>query len=397
MADRHTTGADAGSTTGIVLLLFTVFVWGAQFPIAKSTFEHVDPFHAAIVRYGLPVLILVGLLVWREGLQSMRFDARAGQATLFGLIGMFGSPSLVFGGLQFARPEIAAIIVAVQPALTAVVLWLWRGKRPATVSLICIAVAFFGVLTVVTRWSLSLAPSGSELVGDLMIFAGACCWVIYTISGERFQDWSILRLTALTMLPGMIGHMVLTSTLVLTGVVTMPAWSEWYEARYGLLYLSLVGVLLSMLTWNAGTKRMGPLNAMLFLNLIPVVTFGVRYWQGYRFAAIELVGAALVIAALVANNLWLRAQSGARPWLRRRLDVRRKRDSNEPGAEHVSVGGSGAAVAAPAGHGGPARRNPGRGRRKVPAAITTCPARARTGRRDPSRSLLAEVVRRGRV
>lgn len=294
---------------GIALVFGTVCIWGAQFPIAKSTFEHVDAFHTALFRYGLPSVILLALLVWREGMASLRFDARARTATVIGLIGMCGSPSLVFGGLMFARPEIAAIIIAVQPAMTAVLLWALRGKRPATVSLVCIAVAFIGVLTVVTRWSVALAPSGMELVGDLMILCGAFCWVVYTISGERFHDWSILRLTTLTMLPGTLGHIVVTSVLVGLGVFETPGWNDWYAARYQLLYLALLGVLLSMLTWNAGTKRIGPLNAMLFINLIPVITFGIRYLQGHRFEPVELAGAALVIGALMANNLWLRRQA----------------------------------------------------------------------------------------
>jgi hypothetical protein len=42
-----------------------------------------------------------------------------------------------------------------------------------------------------------------------------------------------------------------------------------------------------------------------------VVTFGIRVGQGHRFAPIEIFGAALVIAALVANNLYLRRKANA--------------------------------------------------------------------------------------
>ncbi|MEZ5738961.1 MAG: DMT family transporter [Burkholderiaceae bacterium] len=310
MSQPATPVADSGVATGILLVFMTVLIWGAQFPIAKSTFQHVDPFHTALVRYGLPCAILLGLLVMREGVGAMRFDSQARRATVFDSSAC-GSPSLVFGGLQFARLEIAAIIVAVQPSITAVVLWVMRGRRPDAVSLVCIGFAFLGVITVVTRWSVSLAPSGLELIGDLMILAGAVCWVVYTISGESFRHWSILRFTALTMLPGTIGHVLVATTLILMGVIHTPSAQDFWAARVELLYLSILGVLVSMLTWNAGTKRIGPLNAMLFLNLIPVVAFGIRYWQGYRFETVELVGAAMVIAALVANNLVLRRRARA--------------------------------------------------------------------------------------
>ena len=58
------------------------------------------------------------------------------------------------------------------------------------------------------------------------------------------------------------------------------------------MYLSLIGVLVAMLAWNAGLARIGALNAMLLLCLFPVITFAVRYAQGQRFTALELGGAA---------------------------------------------------------------------------------------------------------
>ena len=47
---------------------------------------------------------------------------------------------------------------------------------------------------------------------------------------------------------------------------------------------------------------------MLFMNLVPVVTFLVRYLQGERFSIIEYVGAAMVIVALTLQNLLMRRQ-----------------------------------------------------------------------------------------
>jgi drug/metabolite transporter (DMT)-like permease len=64
-----------------------------------------------------------------------------------------------------------------------------------------------------------------------------------------------------------------------------------------------------MICWNYGNQRIGALNTMLLLNSVPVVTFAVRVAQGHRFEGVELAGALLVVAALVANNLYLRRAS----------------------------------------------------------------------------------------
>lgn len=293
---------------GALLTLAAALLWGAQFPVAKLTFAAVDPFHTTAVRYLLPTIILVGLLVRREGLAALRFDRRAREATLFGVIGMCGSPALVFGGLMFTRPEVVAVIVATQPAMTALAEWVVRGRKPSAFTIACLCVALFGVITVITRWSVALAPSGLELLGDLMVLGGAVCWVAYTMANERFRGWSTLRLTALTMLPGALANIALASVLAAAGVFARPEAAAWLAFWPHLVYLSLAGVLLAMLFWNAGTVRIGPLNAMLFVNLMPVVTFGIGYAMGQRFSAVELAGAGIVIGALIANNLWLRAR-----------------------------------------------------------------------------------------
>jgi drug/metabolite transporter (DMT)-like permease len=60
---------------------------------------------------------------------------------------------------------------------------------------------------------------------------------------------------------------------------------------------------LAVLCWNAGNKILGATHGVLFINFVPVTVFAIRIAQGHRFAPIEFLGAALVIGALIANNL----------------------------------------------------------------------------------------------
>jgi hypothetical protein len=79
-----------------------------------------------------------------------------------------------------------------------------------------------------------------------------------------------------------------------------------------ILYFSVGTVVLGVLGFNAGARALGPLNAMLMLNFIPVGVFAIEAALGRSFATIELAGAALVVSALVANNLYLRGASTRR-------------------------------------------------------------------------------------
>ena len=293
-------------TTGTLALLTTVIIWGVQFPIAKDTFETVNAFHSAIFRFSLPAVIMMIALVIIEGHRAFQPDKELRAVAALGFLGMCVTPSLIFGGLMSTRPEIAAIVVASQPILSIVVQRIWHKEKTDLTSLLCVLLAFTGIITVITRWDLSIEISAREMAGNVMVLTGALCWVVYTIACGKYNHWSTLRLTAWTLTTGSVGNVLLVVVLVAAGLITHPSGEQWYQVRYELLFLALIGVLVAMSGWNAGSRLLGAINAMLFINLIPIVTIMFRYFQGYRFTVIELFGAGLVIVALLTQNLALR-------------------------------------------------------------------------------------------
>jgi drug/metabolite transporter (DMT)-like permease len=298
--------------TGLAFAFVAVLFWGAQFPIAKGAFDAVDPYHVSAIRYAVATVLLVPIVLWREGAAALRYYGRAWPASVLGVVGMTGSPILVFAGLGITRPEHAAILVSLQPSMTAIADWWLRGRRPANFTLACIGAAFFGVVLVVTKGNPMMRLGARELLGDALVLVGAACWVVYTMGTERLRGWSTLKLTLLTLIPGSIGLVVATAVLASLGVARVPTGGELRSVAGELAFLALGGVLASMILWNAGNRRIGALNAMLMLNLMPVIVFAIRFAQGQRFEAVELAGAGLVIGALIANNLYLRATQRAR-------------------------------------------------------------------------------------
>ncbi len=78
--------------------------------------------------------------------------------------------------------------------------------------------------------------------------------------------------------------------------------------EHAAIIIIIIIVVLAVLFWNMAIGYLGALNAMLLGNLVPIVTFAIRILQGHRFETIELVGAGLAVAALIANNLYLRGR-----------------------------------------------------------------------------------------
>jgi len=295
---------------GIAWMLLTVLVWAPMFPTAKRALHVVDAFALSSIRYALGGVIFIGLVVAIEGRRALRFEDRVVPAVVLGLIGITGFNTFVWGGLTYARPEHAAIIMAIQTPLTALLVWVLRGQRPANFTIGCIALAIVGVLVVVTRGNpfgaIASLGKGDELFGDILVFCGALCWVTYTMGSGTFAGWSSLRFTALTIIPGGIGLLAVNAVALGAGIAVMPSVGAVASIWPKIAYFALGTVVLGVLAFNSSVKHLGPLNVMLMLNVIPISVFGIEAALGRAFAPIELVGAAMVIGALVANNLYLR-------------------------------------------------------------------------------------------
>lgn len=268
-----------------------------------------DPFFLGAFRYALGVLLFVAILWIAEGRQALRYQGRFLPAAVYGVVGFCGFNILVWWGLAHTRPEHASIIMALQTPMTALAFWLVRGLRPAPFTVGCIAAAIGGVLVVVTKGDLDYVFQGGSLVGDLLVFLGAVSWVVYTMAGGHFSGWSPLRMTVLTCIPGTVGLVAINALTIAMGYSELPTLAQLLSVKWQLAYFVIFTVVLGVLGFNNGVQYLGALNAMLMLNLIPIIVFAIEAWLGRSFAAIEIGGAALVIGALVANNLFLRRQS----------------------------------------------------------------------------------------
>lgn len=285
-------------------------------PIAKRTLPVLDAFGLASIRYAVGAILFVLLLGALEGRAALRYDGRFLPAVVFGTIGIAGFNLLVWIGLAYTRPEHAAIILQLQTPLTALAVWLVRGYRPASFTLACVAVAIAGVLVVVTRGdplaAIAELASGGALFGDFLVFLGALSWVVYTLAAGHFSGWSALRLTALTSLPGAAAVLLFHAAAIWAGLSVVPQAEAIASVAWQLAYFAVASTVLGVLGFNAAVGHLGPLNTMLMLNVVPVGVFAIEAALGRSFTVAELAGAAIVIGALVANNLYLRARRAQR-------------------------------------------------------------------------------------
>ena len=302
----------ASLVPGLAWMALAILCWTPLLSVAKRTLPVLDAFALGTLRYALGIALFVVLLAAFEGRRALGFGGRFVAATLCGLVGITGFNLFIWIGLVYTRPEHASIILALQSPLTALAVWVVRGQRPAAFTLGCVALAIGGVALVITKGDFSNALHGGSLLGDALVFLGAMSWVAYTLAGASFPGWSPLRFTVMTCIPGAVGLLMANAIALAIGAATLPSFHEISSVGWQILYFSVGTVVLGVLGFNQGARALGPLNAILMLNLIPVGVFGIEAALGRSFAPIELAGAAIVIVALVANNLYLRGASTRR-------------------------------------------------------------------------------------
>src|SRR5215467_11379169 len=298
---------------GAGLLLVAATAWGGLFPVSMVTLPVLDPFHITAIRYGITAIVFIGLLALAEGTRALNLEGRGLRAASLGTVGFAGFSLTVFIGLQYSRPEHGAIIMATQPLIAAVVAWWLRGVRPERATLAFLGVALLGVLLVVTKGHFTGLFAGGTGLGDVLMFIGAVCWVVYTLGAADFPSWSPLRYTALTCVLSLPAIFGLTALATATGYVSTPSAGDIESVGWQLAYIIGIASVLGVLSWNAGNKLIGVTNGVLFINFVPVTVFAIRIAQGHRFEPIEFLGAALVIGALVANNLLVTRAPAATP------------------------------------------------------------------------------------
>jgi drug/metabolite transporter (DMT)-like permease len=310
------------TAVGVLFATTTAVVWGGQFVVGKSALESVDAAPLSTIRYALAAALWLAVLAVLEGPRSLRLDGRGWRLFWLGSLGFAGFNLLAYTGLAHARPQSAALIVALGPLLTALVLWRRTRVRPSRETFAFLGVALVGVALVVSEGHPATIVEGAIGWGDGLVLAGVFSFVLYSLGAAEFRHLSPLRYTALTAGLGWLTMAAATAVLVGVGLAAWPSAAQLQDVTPQIAYLAIPGAVVAVLTWNAAIGAIGPQNAVLFSNLIPVTTFVIEIVRGYRPNGVEVAGAALTIAALVANNLFAR-----------RVQARREERVAEPAYE----------------------------------------------------------------
>jgi drug/metabolite transporter (DMT)-like permease len=274
--------------------------WGGTTVAARYVAPVLPPLTAGWLRYLFALVLLVPLLLRREG-RFPRLDRRQLVATLaLGVTGVLLFNLFFFAALQHIEAGRAALVVALNTVFTAIAMTLFFGERMRRARALGIALALLGAWIVIQRGDLASLAAGGVGVGELYMLIGILSWTAYGLLA-RFAVKGLSSLAATT-------YAALWGWLML-GAFAAPDlvrtdWAAVPPAVLGALaYMGLIGTALAFLWYYEGIMRLGPARSAVFMNLVPIFSVVLAAsLLGEPILASMLVGGALVVAGVMLTN-----------------------------------------------------------------------------------------------
>jgi probable blue pigment (indigoidine) exporter len=264
-------------------------LWGTNYWIATQLLPADRPLLAASGR-ALPAGALLLLLVARA-LPPAGWRLRIAVLAVLN-VGLFFV--LLFIAAERLPGGVAAAAGAVGPIVVLLLGWPVLGLRPTWIAL------GTGALGVVGVGALVLGPDASlDAVGVAAAIGCAGSMATATVLGRHWgrPPLSLVSLTAWQLAIG--GALVAPFMLVFEGLPPVPTPSN--LAGFGLM--GLCGTAVAYALWIRGVSELPP-SSMQFLALLsPAVATAIGWAAlGQSLSAVQLAGAALVIAAVIAGQ-----------------------------------------------------------------------------------------------
>lgn len=295
---------------GALLCFIASVSWGAMFPVAHHAFTYIDPFYFTIFRYGAVSIILVLLLLWKEGPKAFRLEGKGRLLWFFGTMAFTVYNLLIFWGEDLLGEPgvmVASIMESLMPMISIIIVWLFYRRRPYSFTILCVVVSFVGAILVITKGDItSFLTATNNIIPSILIFIAVIGWVIYTMGGDKFRGWSVLRYSTLSCLLGTISAVVIVAIATMVRYVSVPTLDTIQTVSPHLLFMIVFPGVIALVGWNIGVSILSPLNALLFINFVPVTTLVISSVQGNHISSFEIIGVGFIILALLANNIFVR-------------------------------------------------------------------------------------------
>lgn len=279
-----------------LMLVGVVFFWSAGIVLVKGVHESIPPIGLTFWRWMLGAICMLPIVIPRLKydlpimLDRWKFYASMGFL-------MIGASALVAVSLNFTTATNAAIVNATQPAMTALVAWVFFHERLTPLQFGGIVAAVAGILIMVSEADLQLLLALKFNPGDMIMVIAVVGYAIYAnrLPGLPKKISFVGGLFAIFLFGGLI-----QLPLYIAESITFKTVPLTVDAVGALLVLAVITSVIPMFMWNKAVPIVGVNRAAIFVNLMPVFsTIMAIIFLGEQLFLYHVAGAVLIFIGIV--------------------------------------------------------------------------------------------------
>lgn len=251
-------------------LVLMGLMWATSYPLGRWLAAYEAPQAIVALRALIAFCFLAVIAAHRAELRLPCTPRVIAHVLVLGICGFCLHNFLMFVALEHTQANTGAVINGAIPVVVMSLDWLFFRRTIAPWSVAGVAAGFVGAVIVVTHGKPGALLTGSIGYGEFLFLIAITGWALYSIvSRPLLERHSALAVTTwaclaggLLMLPGMLwnleatgallGEPLIVVVLIVQGILTMGLGFLWYYE---------------------GIHALGPMNASVYINLVPV--FGV--------------------------------------------------------------------------------------------------------------------------
>lgn len=250
-----------------LMVLSACIIWGAQPMFVTFVVREFDPIPLVSIRYFTVGVVLLAALAYSG---EKLLPPRKAWLPLFlmGVLSVGGNNVAQFTGLQYSTVANLTIIASLTPAVTALLSLVLLHERLHKLQWLGIAASIIGAVYLISNGSLAAILTLSFNIGDVLFFTSQVAWALYSIIVVRIiDDVSPFAIVAWS---GLLGSLTTAAGAAYLGHFELPSLLS-PLALGSYLFVIFAGGLIAMIFWNKGTGIVGPSQAAVFMNIMPLV------------------------------------------------------------------------------------------------------------------------------
>jgi len=287
-----------GTVIVYLLVATATMFWGANFVLAGPVLGDMPPLWAAATRFLLGALMMLVIAGVRGDALFRLLRQHFLVYLMLGVVGIAAFNLLFFSALQSTTANSAALIMAINPLLTALLAAMFLGESTTLRHKLALPIAMAGVLVVISHGDWKQLEALRFSHGDLLMLAATLSWAMYNVLTRRFMpQGSPLAHTSWIMTAGAL------ALLVFALGSGSPMHGVGVRAAGAMAVMVVGGTVLAYLFWGMGIARLGAGRAAIFMNLVPVFAMLTGALAGVLPTAAQLAGGALVLGGVLLTAL----------------------------------------------------------------------------------------------